>query len=134
MHLSDAEWKVMNALWREYPATVRDVLERLAGETTWAYTTVKTILTRLAEKGALSVEKRANTSYYTPLVTRVQARHAAVQSLLSKAFGGAVGPLLHFLLKDDELSERQRAELRELIDQEADAQPVTVRDDEAQRE
>ncbi|MDA2930716.1 BlaI/MecI/CopY family transcriptional regulator, partial [Acidobacteria bacterium AH-259-O06] len=36
-----------------YPASARDVLEALEGEKSWAYTTVKTILNRLVEKGAL---------------------------------------------------------------------------------
>ena len=52
MRLNDSEWKVMQALWGRHPATARDVLEQVERETAWAYTTVKTLLARLVEKGA----------------------------------------------------------------------------------
>lgn len=115
MHLSKAEWKVMNVVWEHHPACARDVLEHLEGDSDWAYTTVKTFLTRLAEKGALHTEKRGNTLYFTPLLTRAQARKSAVGSLVNKAFDGAFGPLLHFLLDDEQLSEKDRATIEALI-------------------
>ncbi len=116
--LSDAEWKIMNAVWNRNPACVRDVLEEIEGETSWAYTTVKTMLSRLAEKGILEVEKRANTSYYRPLLTRKQARRAAVRSLLDRAFDGAFGPLMAFLVDDQKLSPLERERLQALVREE----------------
>lgn len=116
--LSDAEWKVMNALWKRHPACVREVLEEIGEDASWAYTTVKTMLSRLAEKGILEVEKRANTSYYSPNLTRNQARRAAVQSLLDRAFDGAFGPLMAFLVDDQKLSGKDRQRLQALLDQE----------------
>ena len=56
MKLTQAEWQVMNALWERYPATARDIAERLPASVKWAYTTIKTLLTRLLEKGAVSEE------------------------------------------------------------------------------
>ena len=47
MRLSEAEWQIMKALWRCQPATVRDLIEHLPPGVDWAYTTVKTMLTRL---------------------------------------------------------------------------------------
>lgn len=121
MQLSEAEWKVMNALWRRNPACVRDVMEELPDQNTWAYTTVKTMLNRLAEKGVLGVEKKANTSYYQPLVTRRQARRSAVRSLMDRAFDGAFGPLMAFLIDDQELSVQDRARLQDLLEEEEQA-------------
>ncbi len=110
MKLTSAEWQVMNALWRGYPATAQDIAERLEGETTWAYTTIKTMLSRLVKKGAVSARKRANVSIYQPLLTRRKARMRALGALLEDAFEGAVGPLVHFLVEEEKLSpaERQR--------------------------
>ncbi len=116
--LSDAEWKVMNALWKRHPACVRDVLEEIEGESSWAYTTVKTMLSRLTEKGVLKVEKKANTSYYQPLLTRRQARRAAVRSLIDRAFDGAFGPLMAFLVDDRKLHAPDRKRLRALLREE----------------
>ena len=48
MRLTRSEWQIMNALWEHHPATAREVEERLPETVTWAYTTIKTMLTRLA--------------------------------------------------------------------------------------
>lgn len=111
MRLSDAEWAVMQAVWIEAPASARDVLERVEDERGWAYTTVKTLLARLVEKGALVEKKRANTSYYEPAVTRDEARRAAVGGLLERAFGGSFGELVAHMVKFEKLSKRDRTEL-----------------------
>ncbi len=108
MQLSKAEWRVMNSVWGRSAATARDVLEELEEETAWAYTTVKTILSRLADKGVLEVRKRANTSVYTPLLSRSAARRCAVHALMDRAFDGAFGPLMSFLIDDEKLSPEDR--------------------------
>ena len=115
MKLSDAEWTVMNAVWESSPATARDVLEHCEAETSWAYTTVKTLLARLVDKGALAERKRANTSMYEPRVTRTAARRSALRSLLDKAFDGAFGPLLQHMVSDEKLSKRDRTELTTML-------------------
>ena len=114
--LSDAEWKVIRALWKRHPASARDVLEALHGETGWAYTTVKTLLARLVAKGAADVRLRANTSLYEPLITEAEARRTEVKLLIDRAFGGASVPLLRFVLAEEKLSAKDRAELRAMLE------------------
>jgi len=118
MRLTDAEWQLMNALWEGHPATAREISERLPADVDWAYTTIKTMLTRLVAKGAVSEEKRGNASLYVPVVTRESARRTALSTLLGQAFGGAVEPLLHFLSSDRALSGREKQELRRLLEEE----------------
>jgi BlaI family penicillinase repressor len=118
--LSDAEWKVMNAVWnRGGEVTARDVLDAIAGDTGWAYTTVKTLMDRLVEKGALDVEVRRNVSFYRSRLRKDRAVATAAGDLTRRAFGGAVAPLVHHLLSSTRLSPRDRAELRRLLDQAA---------------
>ncbi len=117
MRLSDAEWTVMQVVWQRGHATARDVLDSAGAETGWAYTTVKTVLARLTEKGALSARMDGRTSVYTPQVSQSEARRTAVRSLIEKAFGGAVSPLLQFL-DEGSLSDPERARLRDLLDRE----------------
>jgi len=119
MRLSESEWQIMNALWEHHPATTREVCEQLPDDVSWAYTTVKTMLTRLAAKGAVSETKKGNTSHYAPLVSREKARRTALSRLLDLAFGGAVEPMIHFLANEQELSESQRRELIEILEKEA---------------
>lgn len=118
MKLSEAEWQIMNALWKNHPATARDLTEHLPKEVNWAYTTLKTMLTRLVVKKAVSERKRGNTSIYEPLVTKSKARQKAVVSLINQAFDGTVGPLMHFLVEEKTLSKKQRKELIKALKEE----------------
>ena len=118
MKLSEAEWLIMKALWRCQPATVHEVIEQLPPEVEWAYTTVKTMLTRLEGKRAVSARKVKNVSLYEALVTPQAARVSAWSSFLNQAFDGAMEPLLHFLVRERKLTKRQRRQLAQLLDEE----------------
>ena len=118
MKLTEAEWQIMNALWQEHPATARQIMNRLPVGIHWAYTTVKTMLTRLVEKEAVREAKKANTSLYEPVVSQRRARLSAFRSLLDQAFDGAVGPLVHFLTEEEQLSAREKRELRRILERE----------------
>jgi BlaI family penicillinase repressor len=118
MRLSEGEWQVMNALWECHPATAREIAEHLPAGVDWAYTTIKTMLTRLAAKKAVSERKRGNASVYEPLVTRAGARRSALAALLNQAFDGAAAPMVHFLVEDRKLSRKERRELRRILEEE----------------
>ena len=118
MKLTKAEWQIMNALWENHPATARDVMDRLPTGVKWAYTTIKTMLTRLVEKKAVSETKQGNTSVYDPLLSQRRARVSAFRSLVDQAFDGAMGPLVHFLVEEKQLTPKQQAELVELLREE----------------
>ncbi|MDZ4774380.1 MAG: BlaI/MecI/CopY family transcriptional regulator [Planctomycetota bacterium] len=115
MKLNDSEWTVMQAVWESSPASARTVLERVHAETDWAYTTVKTILARLVEKGALHEEKHGRTSVYEPLVTRESARKTAVRSLLDKAFDGTFGSLVQHMVASEKLGKKEREKLARML-------------------
>jgi len=118
MKLTKAEWQIMNALWQAHPATAREVMDRLPTGVKWAYTTIKTMLTRLVEKQAVSETKQGHTSMYHPLISQRKARISAFRSLLDQAFDGAMGPLVHFLVEEKQLTPKQQAELVELLSDE----------------
>lgn len=112
--LTDAEWKIMRCLWDKSPATARELCGRL--DTGWAYTTVKTFLDRLVEKGAVRARRRGQADVYTPAVKEADARRDALSALARKAFDGAVGPMVHFLV--GKLSPKERAEVKRLLAEE----------------
>ena len=117
MQLSEQEWKIMRVVWERSPASARDVLEQLEEETGWAYTTVKTMMSRLVEKGALSARIRANTSLYEPLITEDLAQGSALRALVDRAFDGTFGNLMAHLLEKEKLSKRDRKALGQLLEE-----------------
>ena len=115
MKLTEAEWQLMNALWQEHPASAREISERLPEETSWAYTTIKTMLSRLVSKRVLSESKQSNVSLYTPRLSKRKARLMALRSLAGDAFEGTFGSLVHFLVEEENLSMDERRKLAELL-------------------
>ena len=116
--MSEAEWQIMKALWRCQPATVKKLIAHLPPDVDWAYTTVKTMLTRLAAKEAISEHKDKNVSVYEALVSPQAARGSAWSSFLNQAFDGAMEPLLHFLVRERRLTKKQRRQLARLLEEE----------------
>jgi BlaI family transcriptional regulator, penicillinase repressor len=121
--LTDAEWRLMNALWAMGPASTRALHAVLHGETGWAYTTIKTLLGRLVAKGVLTAQRENGTDVYTPTLRRERARGTAVRRLLARAFGGGAAELAHFLLGSDlggeRLGARERRDLRKILAEDA---------------
>lgn len=120
MKLTNSEWQLMNCLWERYPATARGIAERLPEDIKWAYTTIRTLLARLVDKGAVREYKEGNTSLYEPILTRDNARHSALKTLVNQAFDGAYGPLMHFLVNDQRLTRAQREALSEILENQSD--------------
>ena len=128
MKLTPAEWRLMSALWQFYPATGREIARRLPPEVGWAYTTIKTMLSRLVAKGILREEKEGKKiSLYEPLISPDEARMTALRSLAEDAFDGAMGSLAHFLIENEKLSPDERKRLLQVLDEPSDrgAGPVS---------
>ena len=115
MKLTDAEWQLMNALWKHHPATTRDIIDFLPEDANWAYTTVKTMLTRLVSKGAISERKRGSVSVYDPIVTQQSARKSALNNMVDKVLGGTVEPIMHYLIEEKKLSDKDRKKLIQML-------------------
>lgn len=119
VRLTEAEWKVMREVWERAPATARDVLDGLGRSSTWAYTTVKTLLTRLEAKGAVRERMDGNTAVYEPLISETDARRSAVRDLVERAFGGSLAPMVRYLVDEGDLTAADVTKIRKALDREA---------------
>jgi BlaI family penicillinase repressor len=119
VRLTEAEWKVMREVWSRAPATARDVVDGLGRSSSWAYTTVKTLLTRLEAKGAVRGRRDGNAAVYEPLVSESEARRSAVRDLVERAFGGSLAPVVRFLVDEGDLAPADVAKVRKALEREA---------------
>src|SRR5579863_9616162 len=95
--ISDAEWVVMQVIWRPGKATAAEVIAELAEPMDWSHRTIRTLLGRLVEKGALATASNGNRYIYRPLVSRQKCIRAEGQSFLKRVFtGNAAELLVHF--------------------------------------
>jgi len=95
--LPDLELSCMKILWEAGDLTVREVRERLHAQRPLAYTTIMTVLDRLARKGVVSRRKVGRAHLYHVEFPRAEARSRAVRRLLDYYFDGSSESLRSFL-------------------------------------
>ena len=117
--LGELEAVVMQIIWQRGEVTVRGVREALLPDRPLAYTTVMTIMSRLAQKGILATRKQGKVFYYqataTPHEFIAQRAQQAVQDVLA-SFGDVA--MAYFLHELDDADPEQLAALRDLIPKE----------------
>ena len=114
--VTTTELEVLKALWKQGPATVRD-LEALFGKGKgWAYTTIQTLLYRLQEKGFVSSDKRATPHVFRAKVTRRELLSRRLRDLADTLCEGTATPLLMTLVEDQPLEVEAIQELRQMLD------------------
>ncbi|RXR01461.1 BlaI/MecI/CopY family transcriptional regulator [Pseudoxanthomonas composti] len=121
MAISDAEAVVMDVLWERSPQTAEDVVAALAGRSDWAEPTVKTLLNRLLNKGAIQATKEGRRYFYSPLLTRQAWVQQQSEGLLERLFGGRVAPLVAHFSERGKLSAQDIADLKRLVQELDDA-------------
>ena len=106
LHITAAELKVLKVLWDLRSGTVRDVLQRLSGdeEGAPAYTTVMTLMTQLAGKGAVAVDRERQPFLYRPLIRREQVLSQRLKQFLQQVFDGQAGELVLRLVEEADLT------------------------------
>jgi predicted transcriptional regulator len=100
--LGELEADVMGVVWERGRATVQDVKDALEPRRSLAYTTVMTVMSRLAEKGLLNREKEGRAYYYTPAASQENVAGSLLQSLIHRLYDGATGKAIAQLLESDE--------------------------------
>jgi BlaI family penicillinase repressor len=116
-NISEAEWTVMEVLWERAPQTASEVAKSLSSSAGWAVNTVRTLLARLVDKGALhSADNRAGVREFTPAIERETMVDAAGRSFLDRIFKGAAQPLLVHFASQSQLSAEEVEQLKRLLD------------------
>ena len=116
--IAESEWSVMEVLWESAPQTASEVTKALRPTTNWAENTVRTLLTRLVEKGALkTAENASGTRTFLPAVKREACVRAESESFMQRIFGGAAKPLLVHFAQNSKLTAEEVKELKKLLDQ-----------------
>jgi BlaI family penicillinase repressor len=114
--ISDAEWEVMNVLWKQSPCTATEVADELCERMEWHPKTVKTLLGRLVKKGALRFREEGNRYLYMPAFPRERFVAVESRSFIDRVFGGETTPALVHIVENMELSEADFHELRAILD------------------
>ncbi len=112
--ISEAEWEVMEILWKQSPATAAEIIEGLA-HASWAPTTIRTMLARLVDKKVVAMKKQEGGILFRPLVEREECVQWEGDSFLERVFGGATNPLLVHFVKRAKLTPEEVRELQKIL-------------------
>jgi BlaI family penicillinase repressor len=115
VELTKAEWAVIKAVWDREPCAAPAIQEALFEPTGWTYSTVRTLMDRMAAKGALRAKKEGKLTIFTSAVTRGQAQRGELLYALKNAFNGAIAPMVQGLLDTSEISPIELGELKNII-------------------
>ncbi len=115
INIAETEWQVMEILWKTPGATIGEIREGLS-DTGWSDSTIKTLVRRLVQKGALKANSDAGQFQYVPQVSAEECRLRETKHLIDRVYHGSVKMLMAGLAADSELTEAETKKLMEIID------------------
>ncbi len=113
--ITEAELAVMDVLWERPRRTAAEVCEEVCTARGWSLATVKTLLSRLVQKGALAAEPDGRRFLYSPLIARAAYVGGESRRLVDRLFGGSAVSLVAHLAETEALSEDDLAEIEALL-------------------
>lgn len=118
MRLSEFELDIMAHFWQDGELSAPELFERVGDERGVTYSTVKTIVDRLEEKGAIErVANQGRTIFYTPAIKQERIRKPLVKSFIRRLFGDDLRPLFAQLLRDEKLSDEDFEYVQRLVEE-----------------
>lgn len=115
MKLTEAEWSVLDALWEAKEASLKDLTDILEPIQGWNKKTVFTYLTRMENKGLVSID-RTKDKPYSAAVTREACARQEREELCNKVYSGATGDMIAAFLKESTITKDEIDYLKKLLD------------------
>ena len=104
-------------LWDKGRANAREITEALTRRQPIAHSTVQTLLRKLEAKGVVGHDVEDRTFVFYPLVQEDCVKQGATQELVDRVFDGSAAGLVAYLLENERVSDKELAQIRELINE-----------------
>lgn len=114
--LTKAEERIMQVIWKLQKAFVKDIIDELEEEPKPPYNTISSIVRLLEKKGYISYKAYGKTYEYFPAITKEDYTKTTFSKMFSGYFDSSPASLLSFMVKEENLSAADIAELKALID------------------
>jgi predicted transcriptional regulator len=112
--ISDAEMQIMQIIWEsDEEVTTNHILDALPKDNSWRLTTVLTLATRLVKKGALELNKRGKTNYYTPIISEQEYKQMQAEIFLDEMHNGSIKNFIATLYNGKKIEKKELEELKE---------------------
>jgi BlaI family penicillinase repressor len=115
--VTEAELALLQALWDDGPATIRQLVERVYQQTgASVYGTVQKLLDRLEAKGCVERDRGGSVHVFRAAINRDELIGRRLRAVADSLCGGSLSPLLTHLVEGRGLSDKERRELRALVE------------------
>lgn len=114
--LGETEMEVLHHVWELGEASVAEVRERILENRKVAYTTVMTVMKNLADKKYLKYRKEGLSYIYSAAIQPEDVRYNLVDRLIDKVFHGSPKDLVQALVQNENLTDEERKEIKNMID------------------
>lgn len=115
IRITEAEWEVMGVVWGQAPVAAMTIAEVLEKRRQWSLATVRTLLRRLVNKGALQQRAEGKRYIYTPRISMDDCVRRESDSFLERLLGRAPSVSILHLVRKADLSADDIDELRRIL-------------------
>ncbi len=122
VNITDAEWELLEIVWRRAPLSAREIYQALPGENRANYRTVRTQLDRMAVKGVLARSDHHGLLLFRPEVSRQNALKEKVRRFFSRFFQGDAGLAIAHVIEEEALTDEALRSLRELLERKVNSE------------
>ena len=116
MQISNAEWRIMKIIWMEGKQTSTDLIAVLSERFDWSKSTIKTLLTRLVEKGCLTREKSGKAFVYSALLKQDQSLDLVVEEVKDKVCSKRIVQVLENLIQESDFTLADLNQLQRVLE------------------
>jgi len=113
--LSATELDVMKILWRQGKLSARELHDRLGPERSWAYSTTRTTLERMVEKGLLEKASFHGIYLYSPCLDKPAGLARLVRDFAERVLEIDTAPVVSLFARSEALSADEIRELERLL-------------------
>lgn len=114
--LPDAEFEIMNEIWKTTPPITTNILmESLGEKKKWKVQTLISMLNRLVNREFLSTEKKGKERTYLPLVTKEDYLKFETENFIERFHENSIISLVNTLYNDKKLKDKDIEELSSLL-------------------
>ncbi|MEM1087270.1 MAG: BlaI/MecI/CopY family transcriptional regulator [Pseudomonadota bacterium] len=115
LSVSPSELEIMKVIWKQPGIGASEIADALEDRKDWNIRTIKTLLARLVEKGALETQQEGRRYLYRPLINQNDYRKSAAGQFVDRVFGGRAAPLVAHLADARGLTDQDIEELEDLL-------------------
>lgn len=120
--ISEAEWSIMKVLWdgcaqSDRGMTLGEIVYALSETSDWSNTTIRTLIIRLAEKGAVEIDKTTGVYKYTPTTSKEDCVKSEIESFVERVFDNSAYKLMASLVREGRLTDKEKKDIINILNE-----------------